>query len=499
MRRRVTYAPYLGTVIGVLLGLLVEVKTEKLALAILAAIASGVIVGVIWWNIEKLIYKGTDAAVDAARNAINRRKEERDPHTPQKLSSLYGDSQSVRQTTASPQVQYKASTPTPSQTQYRADSAPTSRQVQWRTNPTPTQPAAAQEPKKVDTNTARSLLGKPEESSYRSGYADAPKRETASNPSTPAPEVPLGGFLKAIVIIYYIAAVAMLVSGVITLIGIFSLAALLSRWGASVGWLWFAAILLMVAYPVTAWASFQLARRISRRDPSFLWFFHRMGLVAVPLEVVVLIICLTNSYMRSSAGNIAFAIIEGLVGAILLTVYFVRSARVHAYMGSDDYLYESPFTRRFANFDTAPQSGFYNEPKSGYRSEPQKQSGSYGGSEGERQIQWRTNPAPAQPKPEQTAYTANYPTHRCCVCGRPLDGRYAVLFRSEDGSEARADRTCYEALRDLGMSEDPETVLRAKRYVFGIWMPNRKPELEAYLNRYDASAAAFLRQNKTEG
>ena len=95
----------------------------------------------------------------------------------------------------------------------------------------------------------------------------------------------------------------------------------------------------------------------------------------------------------------------------------------------------------------------------------------------------------------KAAPTPNYSPYYCCICGKPLGISHAVLFISKDGSEARADRPCYEALRDLGTSTDREAVIRAKQHIFGKWT-NHKTELGAYLARYNQSAIAFLHQTE---
>lgn len=87
--------------------------------------------------------------------------------------------------------------------------------------------------------------------------------------------------------------------------------------------------------------------------------------------------------------------------------------------------------------------------------------------------------------------------NRCCICGDALSEQYAVLFIASDGSEARVDRKCFAVLRNLGTSEDPEVVLRAKRYVEQKRMNGYEQELQAYLDKYIRSADAFLSQTDT--
>ena len=474
MRRRITYAPYLGTVVGVLIGLLVVAKAENLVLAILAAVGSGALVGVIWWNIEKLIYKGTDAAFDAAHNAINRRKEARDPHTPQKLADLYaGQEIGPAGGTASRTGEKTVSSPARSVPEPTGHSDTARREDRH-------DAGNAAPPYRAAVPTSRSVSAEGERDALRLDRPAAPKADNGTG--SDRTEEPLAGFLKFLVVIYYIAAVAMIVSGVITIVQLFSLMVMMNRYGISVGWLWFAILLLIVAYPVTVWACFQLARRIQQRDPSFLWFYHRMGLIAIPLELIVFIVMASTAYMREASGQIIVSIIEGLIGAIALTVYFVRSKRVHAYMGTDDYLYQSPFTRKYAR--STPKRSTVAVPfeyQSGYRN------------------------VPANPRPAEKSYASKKvavdgaeekevsvsPVY-CCLCENETSARYAVLLIAKDGKPMRACRKCYTALRDLGTSEDVDAVRRAGFYVFQRKLNIRDPELSAYLERYLASADAYI-------
>lgn len=475
MRRRVTYAPYLGTVAGVLIGLLVVAKAENLVLAILAAVGSGVLVGVIWWNIEKLIYKGTDAAFDAVHNAINRRKEARDPHTPQKLADLYaGQETAPTGGTASRAGEKNVSAPA------RSVPEPTRHSDTVQGEGRHEAENAATLPYRAAGVASRSVSTEGEKDAYRPNRSSMPKADkTSDNDRT---EEPLGGFLKFLVVMYFIAAVAMIISGVMTIVQLFSLMAMINRYGISVGWLWFAILLLIVAYPVTIWACFQLARRIQQRDPSFLWFYHRMGLIAIPLELIVFIVMASTAYMREASGQIIVSIIEGLIGAIALTVYFVRSKRVHAYMGTDDYLYQSPFTRKYAR--STPKRSTVAVPfeyQSGYRN------------------------VPANPRPAEKSYASKKvtvdgaeekevsvsPVH-CCLCGNETSARYAVLLIAKDGKQMCACHRCYTALRNLGTSKDIDVVRRARFYVFQRKLSIRNQELSDYLERYLAAADAYI-------
>ena len=517
MRRRVTYAPYLGTVIGVLIAILVLAKTESLPLAILTFIGAGGIVGIIWWNVEKLIYKGADAAGVAVHNAINRRKEANDPHTSQKLSSLYGGSQDARTNTSVPQksnpsgtaavftdaAQQSPAQPTVSASVQTTESTSV-QAVQPSVQKTPDSPVvpkeststnrvsqnslasnAANENVKIDTKSAQKLLGSHPPAQNRSGIIYAARNDTTRNNApksivySSAP-TPLGGFLLAIVIIYYICFGLMLTLGFWTAISLFGTAALLHSFGAKTGFIVFLGIVLVVISVGVAVVCFKFARKISRRDPSFLDYFHKAFIVCAILEILLLILVSTvkfygstlTEYSGSLVGEMIVAILQGTAGTIGLTIYFVRSQRVHEYMGNEEYLEQSPFTRKYAYRFAVPEqtdvSLQSNTAQSGCRMDPSCSS------------------SPA----------LNYAASYCCICGKPLSVDHAVLFVSKDGSEARADRTCYEALRDLGTSMDREVVIRAKQYIYGKWTTYHKTELADYLERYNQSAIAFLREKE---
>ena len=287
------------------------------------------------------------------------------------------------------------------------------------------------------------------------------------------PEEPLRGFLKAIVIIYYVCTGLTPTVGLIAAITMFSSAALLNSFGIGAGFFVFLGILMLAVCVGVGIVCFRFAKKIVNRDATFLRYYHTAFIVCVLVELLILILMLTvpvygaplARYSPSVIGEMIISILQGAAGTIGLTVFFVRSRYVHAYMGSDDYLYLSPFTRRYAKFDAPAQ-----QPVSAHTTAPQT-----------------ARPVPAQ----------DISFGCCCICGKPLENRYAVLYLSADGTEARVDRTCYEALRDLGTSEDPDAVLRAKQYIFGKTAVYRNRELSDYLEPYEQSAVAYLRQSRT--
>lgn len=74
MRR--TYA-YNGVIFGTLAGLMVLGLTESIVLAVLALLVVSVLAFMIIRFIENLLYKGINAAVETAQNAIEKRRSAR--------------------------------------------------------------------------------------------------------------------------------------------------------------------------------------------------------------------------------------------------------------------------------------------------------------------------------------------------------------------------------------------------------------------------------------
>lgn len=73
---RKTYA-YNSIIIGALVGLLAYVSTESILLGILALVGVSVVGFILIRLLEKAIGKGVDTAVDAASNAIQKRREQK--------------------------------------------------------------------------------------------------------------------------------------------------------------------------------------------------------------------------------------------------------------------------------------------------------------------------------------------------------------------------------------------------------------------------------------
>lgn len=73
---RKTYA-YNSIIIGFLVGLLVYVSSESLVLGIITCIGISIVGFVIIRALEKLFYKGANAAVDAATKAYLKHKDEK--------------------------------------------------------------------------------------------------------------------------------------------------------------------------------------------------------------------------------------------------------------------------------------------------------------------------------------------------------------------------------------------------------------------------------------
>ncbi len=71
----------IGTLLGLFAGLLVISKDGGLPLGIIVGLVVGIVTGALAWFIirwlENLVYNGVDAGVEAAKNAYEKRKQEK--------------------------------------------------------------------------------------------------------------------------------------------------------------------------------------------------------------------------------------------------------------------------------------------------------------------------------------------------------------------------------------------------------------------------------------
>lgn len=96
---------------------------------------------------------------------------------------------------------------------------------------------------------------------------------------------------------------------------------------------------LIAASIVFAVLFIRLCLKIKNKKQNFLFFFHKLCIAYIVLSLTIDCV----SYGVTEALMVAFA--TGM-GAILLTLYFIKSVRVRTYMGSDEYLRINPFTKK---------------------------------------------------------------------------------------------------------------------------------------------------------
>ena len=93
----------------------------------------------------------------------------------------------------------------------------------------------------------------------------------------------------------------------------------------------------------------------------------------------------------------------------------------------------------------------------------------------------------SQEEPRLPAFSAAH----CCVCGRKLEEKHAVLFRTEDGQEARLDASCCRQLYILRKSEDEEELREARRYICSRY-DAVDPRVAVQLRKYVKLADDYL-------
>ena len=176
----------------------------------------------------------------------------------------------------------------------------------------------------------------------------------------PHPYHELGGWLKAIVILQYVA------GGLMVFVGLMGLLAMTVGLGAFGGYAMnspvaglglgalglVGGIIILVICGIYAAYYFVLATKIKNRDPSFLRFYHIVSVVLVVLGLLGLI--------GNHEGDQVRSFVWQVIWVILYTMYFVKSVRVRTYMGSDEYIRQSPFTKDMEApqpADTVPYQG----------------------------------------------------------------------------------------------------------------------------------------------
>lgn len=285
----------------------------------------------------------------------------------------------------------------------------------------------------------------------------------------------LGGWLKAIVICAYIAAGLLVVSSIITVATLVSIGNMFSSVGAS-GLLGGIGFVSVAIYLIMAAIMFVLAGKIRKKDPTFLRFIHVTNLILIILSFIGNAI---TTGVASAFGNA----ISTALGVFVETLYFCKSVRVNVYMGSDEYIRLSPFTRNVQS----PLS------RMGYSNQAYTKPTTASKYEASRRDTYDNNSrssASSRPRDRQQGFPQLMQTNRCCICRHELWNGYAVLFKNTDGSEGRICEECCNNIGILAKSNDKNEVLDALDYFDGI--TSVRPNVARHLNRFINMGEEFI-------
>ena len=103
--------------------------------------------------------------------------------------------------------------------------------------------------------------------------------------------------------------------------------------------------------------------------------------------------------------------------------------------------------------------------------------------------------APVLEEPNLPKSIPAFQENNCCICNGSLEDGYSILFKANNGAEARIDRKCRSALRALSKCDNPEEVLNAGRYLSSYYLsvaPIVLPHLDSFLQK----GSDYLRENK---
>lgn len=106
----------------------------------------------------------------------------------------------------------------------------------------------------------------------------------------------------------------------------------------------------------------------------------------------------------------------------------------------------------------------------------------------------KTSDSPVE-TPELPKLTPAFQENNCCICNGSLEDGYSILFKANNGAEARIDKKCRSALRALSKCEDTEEVLNAGRYLSSYYLsvaPIVLPHLDSFLQK----GSDYLRESK---
>lgn len=297
----------------------------------------------------------------------------------------------------------------------------------------------------------------------------------------------LGGWLKFIVVMAYLSAGLLGTSGITAIVALINAVRVVSAYSsyasASAGLLWGTAIFLIALIGVFVWYELKFAKMIKERNPCFLQFYHRVALVMLAISLV-------GQVFLPDAGSTSQSVLSTLIGVVVWTIYFVKSERVHVYMGSDEYLWQSRITRRYASqsYDGTNANSYSPTPRQSAGSQEKSAADN-----NQRPVSPVSTPKISNPAPLYVPIASPYPLNNCCICGGSLNDGHAVLFTDPNGNEARVDEGCYKAIYTLAKSNDRQEVNNAG-YFLQSQLPSINPAVAAYLQDYLNAGIQFLSQ-----
>ena len=157
----------------------------------------------------------------------------------------------------------------------------------------------------------------------------------------PHPYHELGGWLKAIVVLGYIGCALYALSLAITTIGTLQIINQIGGIGLAFRYsrgLMIAFFTAIAFGAVAIWFLFKYFRKIQTKDPSFLRYYHTLSIIGTIAASIYMMV--TSGFWMG-----LFDAALGILSMYAFTSYFCKSVRVRTYMGTDQYLRMSYFTR----------------------------------------------------------------------------------------------------------------------------------------------------------
>ena len=183
--------------------------------------------------------------------------------------------------------------------------------------------------------------------------ATLPEMGSAEYHRYPHPYHRLGGWLMVCVVCTYIYLIAESIVLFISNIQTFRILNMAAQWGGPTAEAWFKIILFDLVFIAYLVYVFRFLGMIRNKDPLFLRNYHILGVILVGFSFFY------SWVNRGFISGVFSALIQGIIFYIYIQ-YFARSVRVRTYMGSDEYLRQSIFSKDAPSpvpADTKPYEG----------------------------------------------------------------------------------------------------------------------------------------------